>query len=306
MRLQSDVAIEATTMEQEAEHHNEAQPASPPLLHEESWQHVHVTRDRRAAQVPDHQRTPGSDLASTEQDSHSGSGTPPLPSLSSPSILSSLGFGTPRREASPSLVSNGEADLSPASRRVRLARRLSRMAKQLLSEDGINEDALEQQVEQIERAMQAKASPPRPEQGPGRAGSPEPTSRQRSERGSLSSSASSSLARSRISDLSALRRREPDLPPEKSDHERPGMTVRQARKVISEVTKLNDDLVTAANNLRARQEESDVSLQPPFTSLPHSLNILTDLTQHIHALLIERAERAAQRIMFLQSRISYV
>ncbi|RDA89343.1 hypothetical protein CP532_6128 [Ophiocordyceps camponoti-leonardi (nom. inval.)] len=53
-------------------------------------------------------------------------------------------------------------------------------------------------------------------------------------------------------------------------------------KILVEIAKLNQELSSVVTNLRARQEESD----------------------HIHQLLIERAERAAQRIIFLQSRIA--
>ena len=62
------------------------------------------------------------------------------------------------------------------------------------------------------------------------------------------------------------------------------MTTKQANSIIAEVNALNEELTTVVTNLRARQEESD----------------------HIHSLLVERAERAAQRIIFLQTRISYL
>ncbi|TDZ23257.1 hypothetical protein Cob_v003710 [Colletotrichum orbiculare MAFF 240422] len=52
-------------------------------------------------------------------------------------------------------------------------------------------------------------------------------------------------------------------------------------RIASEAAKLNTELETLVTNLKARQEESE----------------------HIHQLLVTRAERAAQRIIFLQSRV---
>lgn len=121
---------------------------------------------------------------------------------------------------------------------------------------------------------------------------------------------------------------EEEAPPPKN-----GMTAAQSNKIIGELVKLNEELDTVVNNLTARQEESDVSifsLSSHFTSLyyyyylnsshfPHSspsplsfppthvyTYMLTRLSQHIHRLLVERAERAAQRIIFLQNRITYL
>ncbi|KAH6688591.1 hypothetical protein F5X68DRAFT_80849 [Plectosphaerella plurivora] len=92
------------------------------------------------------------------------------------------------------------------------------------------------------------------------------------------SSPSSSWMRSRYSDLSASARR--DVPPPE-----PQVAVRKPAvdsfKLASEAEKLNAELETLMSNLKARQEESE----------------------HIHALLVTRAERAAQRIIFLQSRV---
>ncbi|RDA91954.1 hypothetical protein CP533_1346 [Ophiocordyceps camponoti-saundersi (nom. inval.)] len=103
------------------------------------------------------------------------------------------------------------------------------------------------------------------------------------------------LFRTRFSDLSAsLRRRTScsDAEDEDDDDEdgnglkkKEVTTAKQQRintKIIVEIAKLNNELLAVVTNLRARQEESD----------------------HIHQLLIERAERAAQRIIFLQSRIA--
>ena len=72
--------------------------------------------------------------------------------------------------------------------------------------------------------------------------------------------------------------------PQDKDQPKKGLTLRQANKIVQEANKLNEELTAVVNNLRARQEESD----------------------HIHDLLIERAERAAQRIIFLQARIAHL
>jgi len=101
-------------------------------------------------------------------------------------------------------------------------------------------------------------------------------------------SPASSLIRSRFSDLSPSALAKVPEPTEENDtaHDAPkkGMSERQANKVIIEAAKLNKELTVVVDNLKARLEESD----------------------HIHSLLIERAERAAQRIIFLQNRISYL
>lgn len=111
-----------------------------------------------------------------------------------------------------------------------------------------------------------------------------------------------------------------------------GMTAAQSNKIIGELIKLNEELDTVVTNLTARQEESDVSI---FSSSSHFISshsififvsfssfvsvttlisahthvntyMLTGPSQHIHRLLVERAERAAQRIIFLQNRITYL
>ncbi|KAL1895003.1 hypothetical protein Cpir12675_003418 [Ceratocystis pirilliformis] len=63
-----------------------------------------------------------------------------------------------------------------------------------------------------------------------------------------------------------------------------GMSKEDARFVIAETEKLNENLEGLINNLRARQEE----------------------TNHIQTILVERAERAAQRILFLQGRVTHL
>lgn len=115
---------------------------------------------------------------------------------------------------------------------------------------------------------------------------------------SSSPSSSSSLPldfRTRFSDLSESLQRgrreaqrddddddDDDYNPEPRREETRGLTAVQAGKMLVEMAKLNEELSAVVVNLKARQEESD----------------------HIHDLLIERAERAAQRIIFLQTRIS--
>ncbi|KAH7165458.1 hypothetical protein EDB81DRAFT_253757 [Dactylonectria macrodidyma] len=238
--------------------------------------------------------------------------TPSL--LSSPSVASSLGFSTGRmsplrREVSrpPSSYhshnhSRGPSDASPIARRISrparrnrdaLARRLSQLAHELTTGDQDNVDdagvdMLTAQLDQIEGAVVKKATPfsspstPSPRTTPQR-----PISFDMQSPGdSIFSSPASSVFRTRFSDLSAsiMRDRVPTPEPEPEPPVKKGMSADQAKKVIDEAMKLNEELSQLVANLRARQEESD----------------------HIHSLLVERAERAAQRILFLQSRISHL
>ncbi|KAF7563092.1 hypothetical protein G7046_g1031 [Stylonectria norvegica] len=270
--------------------------------------------------------------------------TPSL--LSSPSVASSLGFSTGRMsplrreiarsttssshhgsshqlphyesphnepnydhadfEASPTARrSTGRLRGTPTRNRDALARRLSQLAHQLTStthddhvdDDGV--DALTYQLNLMEKAMTRKQSPsPIPQRTPQRPMSIDWRSKsdQSPNGGSLFSSPASSIFRSRYSDLSASIFRDPEPEPEPP---KTGMTIDQAKKVLVEVTQLNEELTNALTNLKARQEESDVS---PIN--PDRVSQLTE--QHIHALLIERAERAAQRILFLQNRIIHL
>lgn len=91
------------------------------------------------------------------------------------------------------------------------------------------------------------------------------------------SSPAPSLHRSRYSDLSASMlarlseinaaelfgeletREEPELEPEPPVEKKGGMSAEQAEKVIVEAAKLNNELSTVVENLKARLEESDVS-----------------------------------------------
>lgn len=134
--------------------------------------------------------------------------------------------------------------------------------------------------------------------------------------GGIASSFSSppqSLFRSRFSDLSMswLKEREREREREAEEEEREkkeqeepakgGLSIKQAKKIIAESTKLNEELAQVVNNLKARQEESEVTLRCLKDGKKTNSSC-----QHIHSLLIERAERAAQRIIFLQNRISYL
>ncbi|KAH6897386.1 hypothetical protein B0T10DRAFT_184081 [Thelonectria olida] len=235
--------------------------------------------------------------------------TPSL--LSSPSVASSLGFSTGRmsplrrelsRPSSYHSHSRGPSDPSPIVRRTSrlkrrnrdaLARRLSQLAHELTSanDDAVDDegvDILTAQLEQFEGAVlknsttNSSPSTPSPRTTPQRTTSVD----LRSPGDSIFSSPASSVFRTRFSDLSASIRRDPEPEPD-PDPDPPlkkGMSAAQAKKVIAEAMKLNEELSQLVKNLQARQEESD----------------------HIHSLLVERAERAAQRILFLQSRITHL
>ncbi|KAG7135507.1 hypothetical protein HYQ45_006776 [Verticillium longisporum] len=97
------------------------------------------------------------------------------------------------------------------------------------------------------------------------------------ERGSFFGSPSSSWMHSRYSSLSLSVRAERPKTPEPVV-KKPDV---DSFKIASEAEKLTAELDTLVTNLKARQEESE----------------------HIHDLLVTRAERAAQRIIFLQSRV---
>ncbi|KAF5023890.1 hypothetical protein F66182_4049 [Fusarium sp. NRRL 66182] len=253
------------------------------------------------------------------QDDHDSAQEQDLPGLrtpslfSSPSVASSLGFSTGRLSPHKRDVSghtrlsstNGSerSNTSPTARRSNrparntrdaLARRLSQLAHELttgdddlLDDSGV--DILTAQLDQLEGTKLLKktvtfSTPATP--------SPRPTPRRplsldlRSPGDSIFSSPGSSIFKTRFSDLSASIRRDPEPEPEPEPDPPPnmGMTVAQAKKVIQEVTQLNEEMSQLVTNLKARQEESD----------------------HIQGLLIERAERAAQRIIFLQNRISHL
>lgn len=197
--------------------------------------------------------------------------------------------------------------LPPERSRDVLARRLSHLAEQLstshddLEDDGV--DALTTQLDQLERAMNQRRSPypntplhrksnsyaqssPLLRKSHSRsAASMSHVTPQRSQSvdlrnrtdtpggGSLFNSPGSSIFRTRFSDLSASIFKDPE--PEPDPPPKMGMTVQQANKVVAEAMKLNDELVTLVTNLKARQEESDVSFSSKvsgsqLTALAHS------------------------------------
>ncbi|KAG5913251.1 hypothetical protein E4U42_001341 [Claviceps africana] len=216
--------------------------------------------------------------------------TPP-PRLPSPSAASSMAFSTPgfsisplRRPLSYSTPPEGIDAVTSRAARHDIARRLSQLARRLTFDgpNGMNETMLSTQLEQLEKVVCAALSPGalKPQHPPS-LGSPA-----RSDGGSALASPVSSLFKSRFSDLSASlhREREAERKVEDEPPQKKGMSASQAKKVIAEMGKLNDELSAVVSNLKARQEESE----------------------HIQGLLIERAERAAQRIIFLQNRIAYL
>ncbi|PTB63021.1 hypothetical protein BBK36DRAFT_1171827 [Trichoderma citrinoviride] len=182
--------------------------------------------------------------------------------------------------------------------KLELARRLSLLAKQLTYGDSMDElVALDSQVNQLEQALGGGGVSTSIYGSPPLSRRPRPLSLQtpvRKNRGSdldgsaIFSSPSSSF-RNRFADQMSPTPSASMMHHDESEDEEPpppkqGMTAAQANRVISELAKLNEELQTTVTNLKARQEESD----------------------HIHRLLVERAERAAQRIIFLQNRITYL
>ncbi|KAK2591748.1 hypothetical protein QQS21_010569 [Conoideocrella luteorostrata] len=213
------------------------------------------------------------------------------PPLTSPSIASSIAFTNPgysisplRRELSHTTPPEGIDAVTSRAARHEIARRLSQLARQLTYDGShsMDELMLGNQLEQLEKVVGSTngRNHEKLEYQPS-LGSPA-----RSDTGSTLGSPMSPLFRSRFSDLSASlhREREAEKMPEDEPPQKKGMSAPQAKKVIAEMAKLNDELSVVVNNLKARQEESE----------------------HIQGLLIERAERAAQRIIFLQNRISYL
>ena len=197
-----------------------------------------------------------------------GPSTPPR--LSSPSAASSVEHGSSallsplRRELSRSTLHDEPDSLSSSSSKLALARRLSHLAQQLTSDDDeqVDELALAGQVDEMEKAM-AQTSLRTMRHRAIRPGSLEV--RSLSDPGSsLQSSPPSSLFRSRFSDLSAVSPVSKEANPgvEKPPRHRTttGLSKRQTDKIIAEATKLNEELTIAVANLRARQEESDVSI----------------------------------------------
>lgn len=193
-------------------------------------------------------------------------GTLPPPPLSSPSVASSLGLSNsvlsplPRDHSRSTLhdEAESEADEPALAGRHALARRLNHLAQQLTDGDEVDDVALNNQIERMERTLIHTHQLSRPRH----------LRHMSLDMRDLASSSASSLSRSRFSELSLSLLRETE--PEHVVEELPkrGMSAQQAKKVISEAVKLNDELGTIVSNLRARQEESDVSLPrgvlPPY------------------------------------------
>lgn len=209
--------------------------------------------------------------------------------MSSPSIASSFvpsggSYASLRRELSQTGPQSDRNHSSHKINRHDLAKRLTILAQRLTSGEDIDESVVAGQVEQMEKAVSSPGSP-----SPQLRRQQSMDLRSQSDGGSILGSPIGSMIRSQYSimSLESLREREREV--ERAEEElenkpKMGMTIQQAKKVIAESAKLNEDLDNVINNLRARQEEAD----------------------HINALLIERAERAAQRIVFLQNRIAYL
>ncbi|KAI6781501.1 uncharacterized protein J7T54_001463 [Emericellopsis cladophorae] len=216
-----------------------------------------------------------SDRSSNESRNHHNGlpATPPPRLMSTPSAGSSSAgascgvMSSLQRELSLSSSHDQHDGVSRSSSRLALARRLSHLAQQLTSDGVIDEHALTSQLGQMEKAV--AQSPPRSRfssphhRRPGSLESERAVVRSHSDLGgSLASSPDSSLYRSRFSNLSAslmMRESEPALEPEVTQEvQKPGLTPRQLNKIISEATKLNEELATVVGNLKARQEESNV------------------------------------------------
>lgn len=287
--------------------------------------------------------------STTRRDSIAGSETPPPLMRSSPSVgSSSYGFSagssvlSPLRREVDFTRSRDGGDIRAG--KLELARRLSMLAQRLTYGDSMEElVALDSQVNQIEQALgggispSVYGSPPLSRKTrPLSLETPVRKNRHSDMDGSAIFSSPSSLYRSRFTDQlsptpsSSMMRHdeseEEDAPPPKK-----GMTAVQANKIIAELVKLNEELENTVTNLKARQEESDVSSFFSFffffifffisshfffpfyfhhCPCSHSIHLHgianRHFVQHIHRLLVDRAEQAAQRIIFLQNRIQYL
>ena len=208
------------------------------------------------------------------------------PPYSSPSPVSSLdpfsnAVSPLRRELSrTTLHDEPEKTSTNSSSRLALARRLSSLAQQLAEEDEVDELTLMAHVDQLEKTL-AQSGPRSPPNRTTQHRRPASFGGWRTQSG-----AGGLVPASYRSEFSAsLMTGDPmSEEPREKDPSKKGLTLRQANKIVQEANKLNEELTAVVTNLRARQEESD----------------------HIHDLLIERAERAAQRIIFLQARIAHL
>lgn len=199
--------------------------------------------------------------SSEEELPDSGQLSPPM--FSSPSVASSVAFSrsggfSPLRQH----LSRDNHDVSSRTARQDLAKRLTLLAQRLTCGDELDESSLTRQVEQMEKAVSPPSSPRSPPRRQQNIDSP-----RRSETGS-SLGSPLSLIRSQFSDLSVEsyrdreRQREREIREEEDRQTRAklGMSVAQAKKIIAESTKLNDELSTIVSNLKARQEETEVRI----------------------------------------------
>lgn len=222
--------------------------------------------------------------------------------------------------------------------KLELARRLSMLAQRLTYGDSMEElVALDSQVNQIEQALgggispSVYGSPPLSRKTrPLSLETPVRKNRHSDMDGSAIFSSPSSLFRNRFADQLSPTPSSPMMRHDESEEEdapppKKGITAVQANKIIGELVKLNEELENTVTNLKARQEESEVS-SLFFISLffilflflfhfhhyqcSHSIHLHGiangHFVQHIHRLLVDRAEQAAQRIIFLQNRIQYL
>lgn len=211
--------------------------------------------------------------------------TPPPPhatyAQSSPSVVSSLNYSAvpggwsplhrqPSSTPSQSPVAAGIPRDTTTSRH-ELARRLTLLAQRLTCGDDMDEMALAGQLEQMEKAVSPPSSPipPRRRALPHQHGLADPQTPKspppRSDAGSVLGSPVS-LIRSQFSDLSmsSLREREREREQERiAEEEREaraqtGIAEAEAKQLIAEADKLNEELAQVASNLKARQEEMEV------------------------------------------------
>ncbi|KAG6009480.1 hypothetical protein E4U54_008553 [Claviceps lovelessii] len=251
------------------------------------------TRDPRSdgTSQPTPPQSIGKTPSDNSEDAMDGRGLRTPPRFPSPSVASSMAFSTPgfgisplRRQLSHATPPDGIDAVTSRAARHDIARRLSQLARRLAYDgpNGMNETMLSTQLDQLEKVVCAALSP----EPKNFEHQPIFESPARCDAGSALASPVSSLFKSRFSDLSASlhREREAEKALEDEPPQKKGMSASQAKKVIAEMGKLNDELSAVVSNLKARQEESE----------------------HIQGLLIERAERAAQRIIFLQNRITYL
>ncbi|KAK1490627.1 hypothetical protein CABS01_12427, partial [Colletotrichum abscissum] len=161
-----------------------------------------------------------------------------------------------------------------------LIQRLNDLAQKLLAGEDVpdtNVSAMHGKLDEIDSVLAGEPPQATPQ------GKPKnwPADARSVEHESLWTSPSPSWFRSGLSEISpsfrsSFRRDTPS--PEPTVEKKPAV---DTFRIASEAAKLNIELESLVTNLKARQEESE----------------------HIHQLLVTRAERAAQRIIFLQGRV---